>query len=130
MKDIIIKYPAFQSTSLPEGRLAELTGVMDVFYFNPRPYLRDDVRIAPLNHKAHYFNPRPYVGDDALSPSGIICAEFQSTSLHGGRHMALLAMASGEFQSTSLHEGRRTVHTNNHTQRNFNPRPYVRDDFR
>ncbi len=76
----------FQSTPLREGRLNNLTKLLDAKDFNPRPYERgdsfqagEDTRFAisihaptrgattpPPRHQAHRtdFNPRPYERGD------------------------------------------------------------------
>ena len=98
-----------------------------------------------------YFNPHPYLRDDVLQPSIFWEQVFQSTSLHEGwPPMALSMMITPEFQSTSLHEGWRiedvfscisviSIHiptwgmtTNGSSGEtlwsDFNPHPYMRDD--
>ena len=74
---------------------------------------------------ADSFNPRPYVrGDVRASLSGGELVLFQSTPLREGRRTDMARMTNGsQFQSTPLREGRRGTRTRRYRYCTFQSTP-------
>ena len=121
----------FQSTPLCKGRHPSCNPPTTEACFNPRPYVRGDIKQLFDKYHTGGFNPRPYVrGDRKLVAPTLATKRFNPRPYVRGDLEAVKA-AGGYcwFQSTPLCKGRLLYNFNNFSSASFNPRPYVRGDI-